>query len=152
MFVVSMKTTKSRLVVTLAVVGLLVVTLAVLWGRDNHYYSAVAVSDEASRIAYLNGLGYEVLPEQVSVREITVPVTFDEAYMAYNALQQEVGMDLMPYAGRRVKMWSYPVTNYPGNEQVIATLYVYKEKVIAGDISSAGADGFSHGLKPMTMS
>ena len=36
--------------------------------------------------------------------------------------------------------------NYPTDDEVSAHLYVYNDKVIGGDISSAALDGFMHGL------
>lgn len=55
-------------------------------------------------------------------------------------------MDLEPYHGKRVKCWTYTVLNYPGENGVLAHLYIYKDKIVGGDISSTALDGFMHGL------
>jgi len=50
--------------------------------------------------------------------------------------------------GKRVKVWTYRVTNYPAAGKVEATLIISDGKVIGGDISSTKIDGFSHGFDP----
>ena len=59
-------------------------------------------------------------------------------------------MDLEPYHGKRVKCWSYRIDNYPGEDDVLAHLYVYNDKIIGGDICSTKLDGFMHGLTKMS--
>ena len=68
-------------------------------------------------------------------------------YTRYNQLQQEQGMDLLPYAGRTCKQWIYRVTNYPDPmEEVRAVLLVYEGQVVGGDISSTSLNGFMTGF------
>ncbi len=151
MFVVSMKTTRSHILVGVLLSVLLLVTMAALcWqpGADAMTQPVVASRDDDRR-GYLQGLGYELDEQAPDVREILIPVEFDETFTAYNALQQACGMDLTDYRGERVKCWTYTVTNYPSEDAVVANLYVYKDKVVGGDISSTAQDGFSHGLKAM---
>lgn len=153
MFVVSMKTTRPRVAAYAAVMGLLAVVMFVLAGRQDALRTQAVASggDDARRVAYLQGLGYEVEPKWTQVREVLIPAEFDETFSAYNALQQEAGGDLSPYRGQRVKCWTYTVLNYPGVETVQANLYEYKERIIGGDISSTVLGGFSHGLLPLTV-
>ena len=153
MFVVSMKTTRLRVLVTVAAVAFLLVSMLVLSNRQPTAATGapLAADSDAARRAALTSLGYEVGPAEAQVREIAIPAEEDEAFAAYNLLQLETGYDLSPYRGRRVKCWTYAVTNYPGQQAVQANLYVYKDKIIGGDITSTLQDGFSHGLKPMTV-
>ncbi len=146
MFVFSVKTTRVRVIGTVLVAAVLV-TLAVLSrGGSVPTGAAPLAADDAARQALLASLGYEVLPDKAEVREILLPVESDDAFAAYNALQQAAGYDLTAYSGKRVKCWTYTVTNYPNEDAVVAHLYIYKDKVIGGDISSTAQDGFSHGL------
>ena len=71
------------------------------------------------------------------------------AYAEAKRLAAEAGMDLEPYHGKRMKCYSYEVTNYPGEPNVLAHLYVYKEKIVGGDVSSTALDGFMHGLSKL---
>lgn len=151
MFVVSMKTTRPRALVTAVVVTVLLVTMLVLSGMQEATATQAMVSDDAGRRQFLQDLGYEVDAAQARVREIAIPAEPDEAYTAYNDLQRQAGYDLTAYRGKRVKCWQYDVTNYPGTQQVTANLYVYKDKIIGGDISSTAGEGFCHGLIPMTV-
>ncbi len=154
MFVVSMKTTRPRVIVSLAVAAVLLATVVVLArspaGQGAAAAAPIPAAGEEQRRAYLTGLGYELSPEAPEVQEVLIPADFDEEAAAYNALQQQAGMDLTAYRGRRVKCWTYTVTNYPGEDTVQAHLYVCRDRVIGGDISSTKQDGFRHGLLALT--
>ena len=150
MFVLSMKTTRTRMFTVFALVAMLLVTVFSLSGRPTSTATAAPVAaDDAARQQYLADLGYEVLPNKSEVREILIPTESDEAVAEYNRLQLEAGHDLTEYSGKRVKCWTYTVTNYPTEDTVQAHLYIYKDKIIGGDIASTAQDGFCHGLKPM---
>ena len=157
MFVVSMKTTRGRVWTVTAVVALLIATTLVLSGMQGAVPTAATVADDAATVAddaarraFLTALGYEVDAAEAQVQEIAVPVEADENFTAYNAIQQTAGYDLSAYRGKRVKCWQYGIENYPGKENVQANLYVYKDKVIGGDITSTADGGFCHGLTPLT--
>ena len=150
MFVLSMKTTRPRMIAVCVLTVLLLVTVVSLSGQNAAVATGVPVAvDDVARREFLATLGYEVVPDKCEVREILIPAESDPAFAAYNALQQEAGGDLTDYCGKRVKCWTYTVTNYPGEESVVARLYTYKDNIIGGDISSTAQDGFSHGLKPL---
>ncbi|MBQ9859601.1 MAG: DUF4830 domain-containing protein [Clostridia bacterium] len=151
MFIVSMKTTRSRVIAYAAVTAALFVTVLSLAGRQDTLRAQAAATgiDDSSRAAYLQQLGYEVTPQALSVQEVQIPADTDEVFTAYNALQT-AEHDLTAYCGERVKCWTYAVTNYPGETQVQAHLYVYKNQIIGGDISSVREGGFCHGLQPLS--
>ena len=66
----------------------------------------------------------------------------------YNALQKQQGFDLEPYAGKEIESYTYELMNYPnGEEGVVAQLFVYKGRAIAGDIHSSALGGFMHSIK-----
>ena len=66
----------------------------------------------------------------------------------YNALQKQQGFDLEPYCGKELQSWSYELKSYPsGEERVMAQLFTYRGRAVAGDIHSASLGGFMHGLK-----
>ena len=81
----------------------------------------------------------------VSVKEVLIPDELDDVLLEYNELQKQAGMDLEQYHGKRVKVWTYRVLD-AGNEDVQASLYVYKDKIIGGDVHSTALDGFMRGL------
>ena len=154
MFVFSVKTTKKQLLSAILCVVMLVaiIVVAVAWptgdaeATGGSVYRPVSVKDESSMVQFLANLGYEVNPTYTEVREVLIPDEFDDVFTNYNALQKEAGMDLEPYHGKRMKCFSYKVTNYPGEPDALAHLYIYDGKIVGGDISSTALDGFMHGL------
>ena len=107
----------------------------------------VAVRTEADRLEYLSGLGWKVKETPLAVEELLIPEEFNENYADYLALQRAQGFDLTPYAGKRVKRYTYEITNYPTGEQgVQLSILVYKNAVIGGEVLSPEIGGFLHGL------
>ena len=93
-----------------------------------------------------NFWGWEIDDAEASGEAVVIPARFDSVYEDYNAIQQGQGLDLMRYRGKTVMRYTYPVRNYAGYDgTVYATLLIYKDRVIGGDICSASADGFVHG-------
>ena len=74
-------------------------------------------------------------------------VEIDGVLADYNDLQRRQGFDLRPYSGLGCTVYSYIVTNYETDEPVLCTIYLYKNRVIAGDIHSTSLDGFMHGIR-----
>ncbi len=114
---------------------------------------AVAASAEVKhvktnddRLAYLNGLGWQVSPQPIATEELLIPEQFDDSYQGYLQLQSDQGFDLNQYRGKRVKRYTYQLTNYPAQaEPVQIALLVYKNKVVGGQIQSSSGS-FLHGL------
>lgn len=110
--------------------------------------SPKGVKSNEDRVAYLEGYGWQVLEEPLATEELLIPEEMDESYDDYLALQTSQGFDLEQYAGKRVKRYTYEITNYPTGESGIqAGLLVYKSTVIGGDVLSAQLGGFIHGLE-----
>lgn len=114
---------------------------------------AVAVSAEVKhvktnddRLAYLSGLGWQVSPQPIATEELLIPEEFDDSYQGYLKLQADQGFDLTQYRGKRVKRYTYQLTNYPAQaEPVQIALLIYKNKVVGGQIQSSSGS-FLHGL------
>ncbi|MBQ6706557.1 MAG: DUF4830 domain-containing protein [Clostridia bacterium] len=144
MFVYSCKTNKTQLfwaVICILLLGGILITLT-LWPEDaentaTRPASALSVEDG---IRYLKSLGYTVTAGET--KEVQVPEEFDDTLTAYNEQQKTVGFDLTPYRGKRLQCRTYTVENFPGEEQVEIHLYLYKDKIVAGDMASTAAGGF----------
>ena len=121
--------------------------LATLGGR------AVTASAEVKhirtnddRLAYLGGLGWQVSPQPIATEELLIPEEFDDSYEGYLKLQTDQGFDLTQYRGKRVKRYTYQLTNYPTQaEPVQIALLIYKNKVVGGQIQSSSGS-FLRGL------
>ena len=147
MFVLSVKTTRPRLVAYGVIVALVLVLLFTAGKRDRARAQSVAAGgDDAARVSYLQSLGYEVDPQWLDAREVTVPNKMNAALTAYNKLQKAAGNDLTPYLGKRVMCFNYTVTNHHKGDGVVAHLFEYEGRIIGGDISG---QRFSQGLKPL---
>ncbi len=115
--------------------------------------NTVTVNNSAANIdellVFISGFGWEVNPTPDEIREIIIPVEFDDVYKKYNEIQLSQGYDLAGYAGKRAKNWTFSVVNYPGleNEEYIKiNVLTYEGEVIGGDVCSVKLDGFMHGF------
>lgn len=158
MFVVSLKGSLfKRCVFIFSIIGLVGCFAVIFYncnkGMDNSGF-AVSVNDagtEATKlIDFISSYGWEVKPEPDDVREVLIPAEFDDVYENYNEIQLAQGLDLIPFSGKRVKKWTYTVTNYPGYETtdyIKINVLIYNSCVIAGDVCSVELDGFMHGFE-----
>ena len=70
-----------------------------------------------------------------------------EVFERYNDLQRSQGFDLSAYAGKNVRRYVYEIKNYPdSSDTYYATLFIYKNAVIGGDVCSSAQGGTMHGL------
>ena len=96
----------------------------------------------------VQALGWEADPVTETAQEIVIPRVFSGVFSDYNALQKQQGFDLSTYAGETCTAYTYRVTNYEGStDTVLAQLFVYRNRVIGGDIHATAMDGFMHGLR-----
>ena len=96
------------------------------------------VRSNEDRIAYLNQFGWQVSDSPVTTEELLIPESFDESYSQYLLLQEQQGFDLTKYTGKRIKRYTYEITNYSEDlAGVQAALLVYKNKVIGGQLQAA---------------
>ena len=107
-----------------------------------------AVGTTEARVRFLARCGWTVDAASEEVQDILLPETFSPVYEEYNELQKQQGYDLSEYKGLECRLYSYAVINGPEEEQtVLANLYVYKDRVIGGDVHSTSLNGFMVGLK-----
>lgn len=107
------------------------------------------IASSSDVLNYISSLGWEVGEEPDEIKEIVIPVEFNDVYESYNEIQKSQGFDLTDYAGERVKLWTYTVKNYPGYEGkdcIKINVLVYENCVIGGDVCSVELDGFMHGF------
>lgn len=136
MFVVSVKTTGRRLcaAVTTVALGLSVLALA-LFLPKNGATAAVAAASADDQQQFLLSLGYVTDGAPLSTEEIRLPDNpRDPSFVAYNALQLEAGFNLLLYGGKTVKCTAWNVKADDGAAYT-AHLYVFKEKIVGGDLT-----------------
>ena len=109
--------------------------------------SPKGVKTNEERLEYLAGYGWQVNETPLATQELVIPAEFDDSYTEYLALQAQQGFDLEKYAGKRVKRYTYEITNYPtGESGVQINLLICRDTVVGGEVLSAELDGFLHGL------
>jgi len=106
----------------------------------------MSASDDEGRLRFIKSLGWTVRADSAEVCEVLIPSEFDEVYTEYNKIQLGQGTDLTDYAGKRVKKWTYDVTNYdgyaPDSGCIKLNLLILDGKVIGGDVCSVELNGF----------
>jgi len=134
------------LIAAVAVIVLLIVLLG--GGNDATPTVAGAVSSNDARVQFLKDQGWDVSNSPVESGQVRIPKEPTDVYERYNALQKTQGYDLGQHAGKTVMRYVYKINNFPGaTEPVYATLLVYKNQVIGGDVTNTAANGVIQGLK-----
>ncbi len=111
-------------------------------------YSYDKIKSPADAAAFLSQFGWEVAPEPIETKTVTIPSEFDKVFAAYNEMQKEQGLNLAKYKNKEVTRYTFSVSNYPNYEgTVYANVLVYRNRVIGGDICSADVSGFVHGFE-----
>ena len=147
MLIVTAKLPRRKLAFGAAAAALLCCAALVLNLVPANIPSSRGIRTNTDRVAYLNGCGWQVTEEPLAVEEIRIPEEMDESYRRYLELQAAQGFDLERYAGRRIRRYTYEVTNYPtGESGVQANLMLYRTTVVGGEVLSPRMDGFVHGL------
>ena len=152
MFVMSAKVNKKKIILALAAAAALIVALFMLFGNaDTTPTLSGGMATNDSRVQFLKDLGWEVAASPTQSGQVRIPEESSEVFDRYNALQKSQGYDLSQFAGKSVMRYVYKVSNYPGaTDPVYATLLVYKDQVIGGDITDSSAKGVIQGLKKAT--
>ena len=147
-------TAKVDLKKILTVVGIIAVMLAAaIWLLDSNgeataETSAVMATTNDQRVKFLTDYGWNVTTSPAETSQVRIPEESSEAFDRYCLLQKNNGFDLNPYAGKKVMRYVYQINNYPGaTEPVYATLLVYKNQIIGGDITDTAAKGQIRGFK-----
>ncbi len=132
------------------VLAIVVVAAAAVLFAFKHAQEKTAVyrmTNETQRQQFIKDLGWKVADEYDTCRIVIIPEEFDEVYKNYNDLQKQQGFDLAEYKGRTVEIYSYPVYNYEGEQNVMMNLMICDGMLIGGDVCCTELDGFMHGLK-----
>ena len=150
MMVMTAKVDKKKIVMVLAAVAALVAALIMLFGGDRSSTPTAALSPTGNdgRVQFLKSFGWEVATSPVESGQVRIPQEGSEVFDRYNALQKSQGYDLSPYAGKTVMRYVYKIKNYPGaTDPVYATVLVYKDQVIGGDVTDTSAKGVIRGFQ-----
>ena len=152
MLVMTAKVDKKKIAIILAAV-ILVITMIVMLvrGGSSTPTASTGVSNNDARVAFLKSFGGDVTTSPVESSQVRIPEKTTEVFDRYNELQKSQGYDLKEFAGKTATRYVYKVNNYPGaTAPVYATILVYKNQVIGGDVTDTSAKGVVRGFKMPT--
>ena len=139
---------KKVLIGLIAAVALIIALVSILGGNEPEPTAVTTMSDNDSRVQFLESQGWQVITSPKEASQVKIPTEQSPVYSRYNDLQKSQGYDLNQYAGKNVMRYVYEIQNFPGAEQpVYATLLVYKNQIIGGDITNTAEKGKVQGLK-----
>ena len=145
MMVMTAKVDSKKIMLILAAIAALVLSVILLLGDRNENAAPTAagqISSNDARVQFLKDFGWDVTTSPAETSQVKIPEQTTEVFDRYNNLQKSQGYDLTDYAGKTVMRYVYKINNYPGaTEPVYATLLVYKNKVIGGDVTDTAAKG-----------
>ena len=153
MLIMTTKVDKRKLLIAAVAAVAAIALLMVLGGGDSAPTASMSTAPAAdtndARVKFLTDLGWEVTPSPTETGEVRIPKAGDEVFDRYNELQRSQGYDLMKYAGKKVMRYVYQINNFPeAKEPVYATVLVYKDRIIGGDVTDTTPGGRVQGFAP----
>lgn len=156
MFVFTTKLSKKKLVWFAIAMGFVLGAIIMLIPEENAYdalsnqmiqaeMTAITVGGiktNEDRIIFLNQRGLVVSEQEIEMKDVIIPLEFDEVYAKYNELQVSQGFNLEKFKGKTAEMYTYLVLNFDeSKDETYANILIYDNKIIGGDISSSALDG-----------
>ena len=151
MMIMTAKVDLKKILAILGIVALLII--GGIWllgdsGSDTVTTAAFSAANNDQRVKFLTDFGWDVTTTPAETSQVHIPEETTEAFDRYCMLQKSNGFDLAAYAGKNVMRYVYRINNYPGaTEPVYATLLVYKNRIIGGDITDTAAKGQIRGFQ-----
>lgn len=149
MMVMTAKVDMKKILMVLGGIAVIILALILLLGggKDAQSTAAPAVSTNDGRVKFLTDFGWDVAASPVESSQVKIPTETTEVFDRYNQLQKSQGYDLTQFAGKNVMRYVYKINNFPGaTEPVYATVLVYKNQIIGGDVTDTAAGGVIRGF------
>ena len=149
MVVLTAKVDFKKIMLILALVAAALLGLILFLGNSQQTFRTdhQDLASNDGRIHFLKSFGWEVQNTPKESGQVLIPKESNEVFDRYNALQKCQNYDLSKFAGKKVMRYVYEVTNYPGATQpVYATVLVYKNQVVGGDITNTAPGGKIQGF------
>ena len=128
--------------IVLAITGIIVIILSFAGNHSEKTEppsAAIGCANTQERVKYLNSVGWETDGNE-NKKQIIIPSKFNDVYTRYNDIQKKQGFDLEQYKGKKATIYTYSITNYKSNNNVVADLIVYDGKLIGADLCDPSAD------------
>ena len=147
MFILSVRASTVKffalIAVSFAVLLVLVVSGAALPVLAAGEVDFSGIKNEDDRVAFIEQFGLRVKGSAISEVSFVMPENFDRVMLGYNEIQKAQGLDLSKYAKKKITRYTYEIESYDSYDgDVYVNLLVYRNKIIACDVSSADPEGF----------
>ena len=147
MMVMTAKVNMKKTALILGAIAAAILGVILLFGGDDAESTSAQVSGNDARVQFLQGFGWEVASSPTESTQVRIPSETSEVFDRYNALQKSQGYDLSKYAGKNAMRYVYKISNYPGADHpVYATVLVYRNEIIGGDVTNTSPEGRVHGF------
>lgn len=154
MFIYSVRASTIKFFAIIALTLAILVAIVAAGGFEANALSAVSdkidfsgVKTNEDRLAFISQFIPEIAGEAKESVSFSIPENFDRIMLAYNEIQKAQGLDITKYKNKKVTRYTYEIASYEDYDApVYINLIVYRNKVIACDISSADPNGF---VKPL---
>ena len=148
MMIMTAKVDIKKIALILGGIAAAIIAVILFFGGNKAQTTSAPITDNNSRVKFLADLGWEAAATPTESGQVRIPSETTEVFDRYNALQKSQGYDLNQYAGKTVMRYVYKIGNYPGaTDPVYATLLIYKDQVIGGDVTDTSAKGVVRGFK-----
>ena len=150
MMVMTAKVDMKKIALILGAIAAGIIGIVLLFGggSDTQTTSAPAGSNNDARVKFLQSFGWDVESSPVESSQVRIPENTGEVFDRYNQLQKANGYDLSKLAGKNAMRYVYQVNNFPGaTDPVYATVLVYKNQIVGGDVTDTSPSGKIQGFK-----
>lgn len=150
MMFMTAKVEMKKILTIIGIIAALIIAAIWLFGGtdDSTATAAPSVATNDGRVQFLKSFGWDVSTSPVESSQVKIPEETSEVFDRYNDLQISQGYNLKDFAGKNVMRFVYKINNYPGaTEPVYATILVYKNQVIGGDVTDTAAKGQIRGFQ-----
>lgn len=149
MFIYSIRASTLKLIALIGVCLTVIFTISALDSNTAVYASVGGktvnyggIKTDEDRVNFIEGFGLKIVKEPSEVTEFAMPAELDRVLLGYNEMQKSQGLDISKYTRKRVTHYAYEVTNYDYEGKVYVNLLIYRNRIIACDISSGNPEGF----------
>ena len=151
MMVMTAKVDFKKIILIITATAALILAAIVLMGgteESSTPTAAPSMSSNDGRVQFLKNFGWDVTNSPTESGQVRIPKESSEVFDRYNTLQKGQGYDLSSYAGKNVMRYVYRINNYPNaTAPVYATVLVYRDQVIGGDVTDTAAGGKIRGFR-----
>lgn len=114
---------------------------------SNKAQHSVYVPDNTQKVKFIKSYGWDIEDTPYEKEIVLIPEVFSKVLNDYNDMLIKSGFDLTPYSGCEVTRFSYKLNNHTLDSQYArVNILIYKNRIIAADVSSTKLDGFMHAI------